>query len=133
MRQRPLIYLAAPFTSPNKVEMAKRHLAVVNITTEFMKLGYVVYSPIAVGPTVEGDIKWTHEQWLDYDRQILRHCDEIHVLMLPGWDKSKGVLLEIEMAKEFGMPVKYVDIKPFLPEDQYKELLLVYNVVNYSA
>ena len=34
-------------------------------------------------------------------------CHEVHVLMLPGWQTSRGVTAEIVLAHELGKPVAY--------------------------
>ena len=30
--------------------------------------------------------------------------------MIDGWDKSTGVLAEIELAKELNLPIKYLEL-----------------------
>lgn len=43
---------------------------------------------------------------------MLTRCDEVVVLMLPGWETSVGVRDEIAVARELGKPVR------FLSEDE---------------
>lgn len=46
--------------------------------------------------------------WEYYMRESLKQllfCD--HILMLPGWEKSRGACIEKELAKNLGMPIEY--------------------------
>lgn len=48
------------------------------------------------------------EPWEYYMRQSIRlmlYCDRI--LMLPGWENSRGACLERDLAKNLGMPIEY--------------------------
>lgn len=57
------------------------------------------------------------EWWYDYDLGWLSHCVELVVLTLPGWQESKGVLLEIEAAESWSIPISYFD-----PPEQFAGL-----------
>lgn len=43
------------------------------------------------------------------DREHLKRCNELVVLMLDGWKESRGVQAEIRIALELGKPVRYLD------------------------
>jgi hypothetical protein len=47
--------------------------------------------------------------WQQIDREHLRRCDEVVVLMLDGWDRSVGVREEVCIARELGKPVRFLD------------------------
>ena len=47
--------------------------------------------------------------WERFDREHLRRCDELVVLMLDGWGESVGVAAEIRIAAELGKPVRHID------------------------
>jgi hypothetical protein len=40
---------------------------------------------------------------------MLQRCDELAVLKLPGWRESTGVTAEIAIAREFGLPVRFIE------------------------
>ena len=50
--------------------------------------------------------------WERHDRRFLEACDEVIVLMLPGWEASIGVQAEIAIARELRKPVTYLDACP---------------------
>lgn len=71
--------------------------------------GKVVFSPIAhthhVADYMEEKYRMDFALWMKADLPILRHAKELHVLMLDGWQRSRGVTREIEYADHVGIPV----------------------------
>lgn len=49
------------------------------------------------------------EAWADTDLTYISACKEIWVIMMPGWDRSVGVLAEIEFAKNRRKKIRYFD------------------------
>ena len=47
--------------------------------------------------------------WYEYDVDWLPHCDELVVLVLPGWAESKGVRIEVEAAEALGIRATYLE------------------------
>ena len=45
--------------------------------------------------------------WYNFDLIFLKKCDVMKVLKLPGWEQSKGVFMEIGVAKALGIPIEY--------------------------
>ena len=105
-----LVYLASPYSHDDPEVRLARYWGAVKKAAELMIAGRCVFSPIAhtheigllIGKPVE------HDFWMSQDRAILRHCDVLAVLMLPGWTESKGVREEIEIARKNGIAVEYV-------------------------
>lgn len=77
---------------------------------KLMEVGHVIFSPIAHSHPIEaygmGEIKDANF-WLHQDFAILSRCDELYVLMLPGWKESHGVNREIDYANEKGMRITF--------------------------
>ena len=102
-----LIYLAAPYTDDNPDIMAARKSAVDIWTLAMMQQGHPVLSPL----TYETALKETGfnfpsaEEWYRYDRQLMQTCDRLLIMGLPGWERSRGVNIELEHANENGMPI----------------------------
>ena len=58
-----------------------------------------------------------------FDLQLLVRSDELLVLQLPGWEDSKGVLVEIAGAQVRGMPIRLMSLEEAgLPNDILKGL-----------
>ncbi len=105
-----MIYLASPYTiSCPKVRKIRFEL-VCRYAAKLMASGLHVHSPIAhTHPIAEaGELPKGWDYWETQDRWYVERCDEVWVLMLPGWEESKGIAAEVEIAIALGKPVKYV-------------------------
>lgn len=47
--------------------------------------------------------------WEEYDRVMISKCDKLIVLMLEGFETSKGVNNEIKIAEELNIPVEFME------------------------
>ena len=98
--KRKKIYLASPYTHPVKhivnerVEAAREYVS--RHTPEMNIFSPIVYSDCLL----LGDTGTDWKTWWKYNKREIDACDELHVLMLPGWEHSEGVRIEIEYANE---------------------------------
>lgn len=123
-----LIYLASPYLWRERkpegwtdgtwdthchIMQHQRYERAIDATAYLMKKGLCVYSPIvATHPVaVKHTLPLGSEYWMQFDEIILNKCDEIVVLTLPGWDTSPGVQREIEIMRQLGKNVTYLDPK----------------------
>ena len=106
-----MIYLASPYSHPDREVMVRRFKQACKMARKLFELGHFVFSPIAHShPIAEhGELPAKWEYWAAFDTKMISLCDEVWVLKLDGWQKSKGVEAEINIAKGLGKPVKYVD------------------------
>jgi nucleoside 2-deoxyribosyltransferase len=106
--KKPLIYLASPYSSDNPAVMENRHAAACTAAASFMAGGLVVFSPIAhthiLSRSLPSFLRNDHEFWMDQDLSILKKCDALAVLCLPGWEDSRGVKEELAFAKKQHLP-----------------------------
>ncbi len=108
------LYLASPYTHKNPAERHARFVAVCHAAAHLMRLGHVVFSPIAhshpidscFGASESGDF------WKAQDVPILRHASRLVVLTLPGWEESAGIKWETEIARQIHLPVNYMGPMP---------------------
>lgn len=109
-----LSYIACPYSHPDANVRAQRYAAVNKLSASMMNSGKYVFSPISHCHQMAEDhgLPTTWIFWEDYDRMMISKCNELIVLMLPGWRESLGVQSEILIADELGIPVIY------LSEDQ---------------
>ena len=106
-----LIYLASPYSHPELEVQRQRFEQVMEVTAELMKDGHYIYSPIAATHpmAVAHELPTDWNYWKNYLELILPKCDELWVLMMDGWDKSKGVAGEIELARKLKIPISYLE------------------------
>lgn len=109
-----MIYLASSFSNGDQDVEYERYIAACRAAASLMRKGYVVLSPIAhsYGVALHGNFSGTWDFWQKQDTELLRFCDEVVVLMLPGWEESKGIKAEVALAEQMGKLVRYVK-----PED----------------
>lgn len=105
-----LLYIASPYSHPDPAVREQRLDAAYLAVATLLSAGHVVFSPIVHShPLTRFGLPLEWEFWERVDRRFLETCDEVVVLMLPGWEASRGVLAEIAIAWELGKPVRYVE------------------------
>lgn len=102
-----MIYLASPYSTPEDGTTREQRYRLVRRATEvWIKQNYVIFSPIV----------YTHHlniggvdarTWKQFNDAIQKTCSSLWVLKIPGWDKSVGVLGEIELAVSIGQRIEY--------------------------
>lgn len=124
------IYLASPYTPlplagytalPEELSELKeeRFQLVCKKAAQLMENGHLVFCPIAHSHPIEKygmDEVHSGEFWLEQDYAVLKCVDEVWVLMLPGYDKSKGIAAEMQFADSMGIPVYYLKPDQLYPE-----------------
>lgn len=105
-----LIYLASPYSHPNAFIREQRFDEACRAAGKIMKLGHVVFSPIAHShPIAERGIEGSWDFWQKQDLPILERCDALAVLELDGWKESVGVQAEIAHAEKIGKTIGRLD------------------------
>ena len=105
-----MIYLASPYTHPDTHVRESRFHVACTATAKFMRRGLRVFSPIVHGhPLVCRGLPMDWSFWEPLDRTILQHCTEMYVLKLDGWQQSRGVQAEIQMARALCKPISYFE------------------------
>ena len=115
-------YLAIPYSSKDSKIMDYRADVSDFICSELMKEGRIIYAPISSAHFIakKHGLPRTWDYWERFDREFVRVCSRVLVVMLEGWETSTGVTAECELAIEFGIPIEYVDPNPYI--EKYNEL-----------
>jgi nucleoside 2-deoxyribosyltransferase len=107
----PLTYLASPYTHPDPAVRAARFDAACRAAAKLMRAGALVFSPIAHSHPIalagELPIDWAF--WERYCRAMLAACADVAVLKLDGWDASAGIAAELDIARETGKPIAFLE------------------------
>lgn len=106
-----LIYLASPYAHPDPMMRELRFVMAMQSTASMMREGMTVYSAIVhchpIQKQYQLPTEW--EFWQVFGETMISRCDELHVLMLDGWEDSVGVKAEIAIAERLDKPIRYVE------------------------
>lgn len=105
-----MIYLASPYSHPDAKVREARFVAANRAAYRLMQRGEVVFSPISHSHSieVESGVIGDHEFWARQDDAFQAQCRKVAVLIIDGWQESRGVQREIQLAKENGMSVEFL-------------------------
>ena len=106
-----LVYIANPFTHPDKTVEEKRYEWISKLCIDLMNQGVQVFSPIAYGlPLAKfGELPTDWGYWHSTCKVFLSRCQRMIVVMFDGWENSEGVQGEIEYANSIGIEIEYLN------------------------
>ena len=109
--KKEMVYLATPYSHDDDVVKEERFQRVNRVAAKLMEKGEYIFSPISHTHPIAtvGDLPGGWEYWDGFDRAFLECCCKMYVLMLDGWEESKGVQAEIKIAKELNIDIEYLD------------------------
>ena len=111
---RPLTYLACPYTHEDEDVLLHRVATVNSVAASLIStFDLIVFSPISHSHPISlcGDLPEEWEFWKKQDEAFLSCCNQIFVCTLPGWKESTGVTAEIQIARNMGLPLYYVQFQ----------------------
>lgn len=108
------VYLASPYSAPTPEEENTRYWATVDWVAFRLRINpdFVIFSPIVHSHpmTRRHSFPGSIEFWRNHCIRMLTPAKELWVLQLPGWEDSKGVKEEIELAFSMEKPILYWEI-----------------------
>lgn len=102
-----MIFLTSPLTHPDLAVYERRMLETRHACAILAERDEDFISPVLLGEAY-GEllrIDVDHAWWMRRCLPLLEVCTAVHVLPLPGWSESRGVQIEIEAGKRFGLPI----------------------------
>ncbi len=105
-----LIYLGCPYSHPDPAIREVRFHAVNRAAGELLSRGHLVYSPISHSHPIamENGAGLGWETWMELDLEMLRRCDAMVILDLPGWENSTGIEAEMKEAELWKIPISHI-------------------------
>lgn len=91
-----MIYLASPYSHDDPEVRQDRFIKACRAAAWLIRAGHIVFSPIAMNHpiAIHGGLSGDWESWEKSCLLMVDACDELVVLMIPGWEVSKGVIAE---------------------------------------
>lgn len=108
-----LVYFASPFTHPDLAVRDERNRAIARACGWFMnnQRDVFFFSPITHATPIAAEcplLPFVWSFWAEIDECMLSRCEEIWVLVIPGFKQSTGVNAERKIAERLGLPCKFV-------------------------
>lgn len=102
-------YLAGPYTNPSP-EISSLHFEMHKLAcAALMASGLSVISPIVQGHSLlqllPEPLGQSHDFWMAKCKPVVNSAETLILLLLPGWEDSKGVKEELVWALERGLGV----------------------------
>lgn len=105
-----MIYLAAPYNDPDPAVVQARIEIIYHAMAELMKEGKHVVTPLFMHEiVVRHKLDSTYEYWEDYCLDVLKRCDRMIILCLPGWTESRGIKGEIECCRRTSKSITFIE------------------------
>lgn len=118
MKNLDLVYIAAPYAHESELVMQVRYEIINRVCTKIiLDQRCSIFSPISHGHMI--NLKVSKEDsgfdkrgyWMDMDFKILRNCSNMFVLMMEGWEQSKGILEEIKFCKANNIEISFINVE----------------------
>jgi len=114
-----VIYIAGKFSAPDQWQRARNIRAAENMAFGVACMGAMPLNPLANTGNFFGTL--TEEFWYEGTLELLKRCDAM--ILVPGWEDSKGVREEIRYAHGANLPIfnRVDELKTWLVEMMERE------------
>lgn len=106
-------YLASPYSHEYKAVRDAREVTVTRVAAFLTeKLGHAFILPItqsAAMARINPEMSTNFDAWREIDLELIRRSDELWVVTMNGWDRSKGVKEEMRFAYEINKPIYFIN------------------------
>ncbi len=99
----PLVYVAGPFSAPNRVGVEVNIGRATQAGLDLARLGVYPVIPHANTAHPEFETVQAYRFWILGTLEQMRRCDA--VFLLSAWNESRGARAEREEAERVGLPV----------------------------
>ena len=114
IKPEPYFYLASPYSHPDEEVRKQRERSISDIGAKLTHLGLNLFCPITqshrLNEFLDKGQQLGHDECMRVDYALLDKAEALIVAKLSGWDKSVGVKLEMDYAREKGMMIYTIDI-----------------------
>lgn len=106
------IFVAGPYNASDKSIMENRMNTIKDYCVKQFLEGNSPISALLMGLVYaqHANLPTDTNTWRTFSETLLKGCDELHVLMLDGWEQSSGVKSEIESATKLNISIKYIKL-----------------------
>jgi hypothetical protein len=103
-----VIYIASPYSHPDASVREARYRAACEKAAAMLRDGLRVYSPIVHShPLALLGLPGDWAFWAEQNAAMLERASSVVVLTLDGWEESRGIAAEVEIARALHLPIRY--------------------------
>lgn len=104
-----MIYLASPYSSPIEGAAQLRFEKAQRFAAHCLSQNIHVFSPIVYAHELAAlsGMRTDAQFWARFNIDMIRYCEALFIYCIQGWDQSKGIKLELNLAKTLSIPVAY--------------------------
>ena len=105
-----LEYVASPYWHPRAAVRQARAQAALAGTILLIERHVAAPSPVVYSASIQAQQENTSPPagWYDFDLHFLAAAKGLTILEIPGWENSKGILIELSFALGRGLPISQV-------------------------
>lgn len=96
-----VFYIAGPYRAKTERGVLDNIRAAEAVAIRVWEAGHAALCPHLNSRLMGGVCP--DEVFLEGDLELMKMCDA--VVLIPGWEKSKGTLAEVEIARKLNMPI----------------------------
>lgn len=121
-----MIYIASCYSSPVPELVQSRYEQTLTFTERLLLQGFIAFSPIVYLHNIARrlGLPADHGTWMKFNMDILRKAEAAYVLCLPGWEKSKGLEVELKVCKMLDIPAVKYDATFRLMDEEWRGKLV---------
>jgi Domain of unknown function (DUF1937) len=104
------IYLASPYSHVDKAVRLKRFEAVERATAWLLNRRIWTFSPIVHCHNLAQvyGLPTDAEFWHAFNAAMLERSQALWILGIEGWQDSRGIMLEADLANQLKLPIKFM-------------------------
>lgn len=105
-----MIFVCTPYNHENPAIVEARYDFTVEYIAKRFVEGKFVFSPVVYAHNIvkKHNLPQDWDNWNNFCIEFLKKATEVHVLQQEGWENSKGIKAELEIAKMLNIPIKYI-------------------------
>ena len=104
-----MIYIACPYWHPAPEVRSYRRKIAVSYADMLTRAGVLNYSPLTYTERYANE-DIPEDYWIRHGLEMVKACDEMHILCMPGWEESRGIKGELRAARENNLKVMYREV-----------------------
>lgn len=106
-----ITYLGCPYSHPDPKIKEQRFKEICRIAAALMCNGYILFVPIAMCHPMARDygLPGDFQFWKNLDTAFIDASDRMLIVKMKGWEDSKGLTEEQDIAKNLNIPVYFME------------------------